>query len=204
MFPILIRGWWDRILGRLKPTPCPISMAPVMESRARALVASPDRILEAFHLDRGQRVLEIGPGTGFYSVETARRVGATGFLVCLDIQKDMLIETRARLRQGREKRAVLVQAEATMLPFRPGCFDRVLLIAVLGEIPDRERALAEFGRVLRAGGHLSISEHLPDPDFIPRSALRRLMHRVGLVEVGGHGHLWYTSVWSNPALREAG
>jgi len=125
IFPILIRGWWDRILGRLKPTPCPISMAPVMESRARAPVASPDRILEAFHLDRGQRVPEIGPGTGFYSVETARRVGTAGCLVCLDIQKDMLIETRARLRQGREESAALVQADATMLPFRPGCFDHV-------------------------------------------------------------------------------
>jgi cyclopropane fatty-acyl-phospholipid synthase-like methyltransferase len=53
------RAWWDRFRGRLKPVPCPFS------SPLRALVASPQRILGAFGLSAGERVLEIGPGIGY-------------------------------------------------------------------------------------------------------------------------------------------
>ncbi len=91
--------------------------------------------------------------------------------------------------------ADFVQADAAALPLRSGSFDHVFLIGVLGEIPDRRGALAEFRRVLRAGGHLSFSEQLPDPDFIPRGALRRLLRPAGFTEVTTRGRLWYTSTW---------
>jgi ubiquinone/menaquinone biosynthesis C-methylase UbiE len=194
----LIRAWWDRLRGRLRPTPCPFSQAAALDVSARRLVASPGRILGEFGLASGERVLEIGPGIGFYSVEAAKRVGTAGRLICLDLQREMLREVRRRTGAAGERRVDFVTADAGELPLRSGSIDRVSLITVLGEFPDRGRALAEIRRVLRPGGHLSVSEQLPDPDFVTRTTLRRELGAIGLIEVSGRGRFFYTSNWQLP------
>jgi ubiquinone/menaquinone biosynthesis C-methylase UbiE len=169
----------------------------------------PVRVLATFDLKPGQRVLDIGTGTGYYSLETARRIGDGGRLICFDIQGEMLAETRRRLRAAGFESAEFVQASAEHLPFSSGSFDHVLLVAVLGEIPDRSQALREIRRVLRPGGRLSVSEQLPDPDFITPGSLRRQLWASGFVEESTRRHflLAYTSVWrrdkSEASKREA-
>ena len=71
---------------------------------------------------------------------------------------------------------------------------------MLGEFPDRPRAIGEIVRVLRRGGRLSVSEQLPDPDFIPLRALRSELGAAGLVEESSRRHrvLTYTSTWRTP------
>ena len=193
----LLRTWWQRLRGRLEPRPCPYSDAAVLESWARGLFASPRRILGAFGIGAGERVLEVGPGIGYYSLEAAARVGAAGRLVCLDVQHEMLRETRRRLR-ARAQEAHFVRASAQALPFRPGTFDRTFLITVLGEIPDRSSALRELHGILRPGGRMSVCEQLPDPDFVTLATLRREMRAAGFAEVSTQRHLGiaYTSTWS--------
>jgi ubiquinone/menaquinone biosynthesis C-methylase UbiE len=163
------------------------------------LVAGARRVLDLFGLRAGETVLEIGPGTGFYSIEAARRVGARGRLVCLDIQPEMLQHTRRRL-LARGLEAAFVQADAGALPLRAASVDHVFLIGVLGEIPDRTVALAEMRRVLRPGGRLSLSEQLPDPDFVTRRALRRELTKAGFTEEKTRGWLFYASRWSKPEV----
>jgi ubiquinone/menaquinone biosynthesis C-methylase UbiE len=175
--------------------PCPFSHAAVLESPLRVLVAGPKRILGAFGLAEGERVLEIGPGIGYYSLEATRRVGERGRLTCLDIQRDMLLEVRRRILVAGQDNAGFVQASAIMLPLRSDSVDHVFLIAVLGEIPDRPQALAEIRRVLCPGGRLSVSEQFPDPDFVTRRALRRELQAAGFIENVTQGHLFYTSTW---------
>jgi ubiquinone/menaquinone biosynthesis C-methylase UbiE len=113
----------------------------------RRLVAGPRRVLAAFGVEAGQTALEIGTGTGFYSIEAARRVGPQGRLICLELQADMLRRARTRLAAAGAS-AHFVRADACALPIRAACIDHVLAITVLGEIPDRPRALAEVRRVL--------------------------------------------------------
>jgi ubiquinone/menaquinone biosynthesis C-methylase UbiE len=145
----------------------------------------------------GQAVLEIGTGTGYYSLEVTRRIGTHGHLICLDLQADMLRHARARLAAA-DAPTHLVRADAHALPFRRACIDHVVMITVLGEIPDRHRALAEIRRVLRAGGRLSVSEQFPDPDFVTRRALRRELRAAGLDEERTRGWLVYVSTWRRP------
>jgi GNAT superfamily N-acetyltransferase/protein-L-isoaspartate O-methyltransferase len=198
----ILGAWRDRLLGRLQPRPCPYSLAGTLEMPGRSLVASPERVLEAFDLTEGQTVLEIGPGTGFYSTEAARRLGPTGRLICLDVQSAMLRHTRSRLsKQGLS--AEFGCADARHLPLRSGCVDRVVLISVLGEIPERARALAEIRRVLRRDGLLCVSEQFPDPDFVTRTALRRELAEAGFEERRSRGRLWYTSSWAPARPRAA-
>lgn len=170
-------------------------MAGALEMPGRRLVAAPEKVLAAFGIAEGDRVIEIGPGTGFYAVEAAQRVGPRGRMVCLDVQLDMLRETRRRVEAGGFD-ALFAQADARSLPLRAATADHVFLVTVLGEIPDRTRALDEIKRVLRPGGHLSIAEQFPDPDFVPRPALRRTLRAAGFMEQRTRGWLFYTSTWA--------
>lgn len=192
---MIARAWVDRLRARLHPSPYPFAEAAFLETPLRGVFAGPRRVLAAFDLKAGECALEIGAGIGYYSLEAARRVGEGGRLICLDIQRDMLLETRGRLGAARLERAAFVQASAERLPFASASFDRVSLVTVLGEIPDRPQALREIRRVLRPGGRLSASEQLPDPDFIRPGALRRHLGAAGFVEetTARHCLLAYTS-----------
>ncbi|OFV88796.1 MAG: hypothetical protein A2V74_09355 [Acidobacteria bacterium RBG_16_70_10] len=163
----------------------------------RRLVAGAPRVLGEFGIGAGQTVVEIGPGTGFYSVEAARRIGPSGRLLCVDLQREMLEVTRGRVHVA-GLRAHFVRANASALPLRPGSADHVFLVTVLGEIPDRPHALAEMKRVLRRGGRLSVCEQFPDPDFVTPASLRRDLSTAGFVEERTRGWLFYRSTWSAP------
>ena len=159
------------------------------------MLASPRSVVDAFGLAAGGRVLEIGPGTGYYSVEAACRIGQGGQLICLEIQREMALAVRQRLAAAGRSSACVLQGDARAIPMRSDSVDHVFLVAVLGEIRDRREALAEIHRVLRSGGRLSVSEQLPDPDFITPRALRCELRAAGFVEQITRGRFWYTSTW---------
>jgi len=193
--PTILQAWWERLRGRLRPRACPYSLAGALEVPGRRLVAAPERVLDAFGVRGGETVLEIGPGTGFYTLEAARQVGPSGRLICLDLQAEMLLHVRRRL-EAAGLRAAFLRADARALPLGSETVDHVLLVTVLGEIPDRASALAEISRVLRAGGRLSVSEQFPDPDFVTTRTLRRELAAAGFVEKDTRGWLFYTSTWA--------
>jgi SAM-dependent methyltransferase len=195
----ILAAWWARLTGRLRPQPCPYSLAAALEVPGRRLLAGPQRLLRDFDVRPGACVLEIGPGTGFYSVDLACRVGEQGRLVCLDIQPDMLRHTKQRVGAAGLETDCL-HADARALPLRSSTVDRVLLVTVLGEIPDRHRAIAECRRVLVEDGRLCVSEQFPDPDFVSRRQLRRELVAAGFVEEKTSGWLLYTSTWSKRRL----
>ena len=68
--------------------------------------------------------------------------------------------------------------------------------------PDRLRALDEIVRVLRPMGRLSVSEQLPDPDFVTKSTLRSELGQLGFTELSTRGHAFYTSICSAPPGRK--
>jgi ubiquinone/menaquinone biosynthesis C-methylase UbiE len=87
-----------------------------------------------------------------------------GHFFALDLQREMLQRMR---RKGATSRLFAIQGDATRLPVADGSIDLVIAITVLGETPSARSTIAEVGRVLRPGGVFSVSEHWPDPDFIP-------------------------------------
>ena len=98
------------------------------------------------------RSLEIGAGTGYFSLNLLRS-GVVGEATCTDISPGMLATldaNAARLRLDVET----VACDAAELPFEDESFDLVLGHAVLHHLPDLERSFAEFARVLKPGGTL--------------------------------------------------
>ena len=147
----------------------------------RRLVHPVQPMLDKFGVTPGATVLEVGPGTGYFSIEAARRLGADGRLICLDIQPPMLRDLSARLAAAGVSNAHPVLGDAHHLPLADASVDVAFLVTVLGEIPDRVQGLAELRRVLTPGGTLSITENLADPDYQFEDTVRDLCRACGFV-----------------------
>ena len=162
---------------RKNPSACPYSQRIFVELPHPGITRA--RLIEALDPRPGERVLEIGPGTGYYTFEMAERL-AGGQVDIFDIQQEMLDHVmRAANRRGvTNVRPALGDAQA--LPYAADSFDAVVLITVLGEIPDQDRALAEVTRVLKPGGRLIVGEMIVDPHIVPLGQLRERGSRAGL------------------------
>lgn len=159
----------------------------VLEVKARNLLLSPRRLVERLELQPDSRVLEIGPGSGVYSVETARAV-SHGHLELLDLQAGMLEKAQLKVENAKLRNVGFTTADASeRIPFEDESFDVVFMVTVLGEVKRQKECLNEILRVLRGGGILSISEHLPDPEFISIKKLRLLIEREGFLFLSRFG-----------------
>lgn len=127
----------------------------------------------------GERVLEVGPGIGYYSLSAARWIGPEGQLDALDLQESMLDELMRRAGAEGIANIAPTQGDAQALPFPDATFDAAFLVATLGEIPDRDQALRELRRVLKPGGRLVVGEGQPDPHMIQLDDLRARAEATG-------------------------
>jgi ubiquinone/menaquinone biosynthesis C-methylase UbiE len=152
-------------LGGTIRGPCPYKYRWLLSNPVRRLFHPLDKTLDAFGLPPGGRVLELGAGSGYFSVGEARRLAPDGRLLCLDLQPEMARYLRQRLDEGGVRNVDVIVGDAMNLPLEADSLDAAFLVTVFGELPDRRRALAELWRVLREGGVLSITESLPDPHY---------------------------------------
>ena len=123
-------------------------------------------------------VLEIGPGPGYFSVETAKRI-SEGSLVLFDIQSEMLKKAVNKLEQNKISNVFPVQGDASILPFNNATFDVAFLVTVLGEVTDQKKCLLSINKVLRAGGILSITEMKGDADVLSEDAIMNMAIECG-------------------------
>jgi ubiquinone/menaquinone biosynthesis C-methylase UbiE len=168
---------------RWHPRAFPATFSFLLDSPLRDLLLARTDLARRLALEPGMRMLEIGPGGGFYTEALVAENSAIR-LVCLDLQPAMLQKVRRRLGL---RTPLLVCGSASALPFAAGSFDRMLLVSVLGEVPDRAAALRECARLLSTDGSLLIAEALPDADYIRPSVLVREATEVGLAAIDRKG-----------------
>jgi ubiquinone/menaquinone biosynthesis C-methylase UbiE len=112
-------------------------------------------LLHAGRLASGQRVLDVGTGTGLAAKAALTVVGPVGYVTATDISPDMVDRARQRL-AGAPNVSVGVE-DGQALGFADENFDTVLCSLGLMFFPDPARGLAEFHRVLRVGGRAAVS-----------------------------------------------
>jgi uncharacterized protein len=193
-----IRDWrdaWQRLAGRGM---YPHQFAFLLLVPFRNLILPPRELVARLHVTETSRVLELGPGPGFFSVQMARSI-PHGHLYLVDLQREMLEKARWRIRRAGFSNASFTQASAMSLPFAPGVFDIAFLVAVLGEVPDPGACIESICRSLRPGGILSITELPGDPDATPESEVVALVcakgfHRIESFPIRGG----FTANFSKP------
>jgi ubiquinone/menaquinone biosynthesis C-methylase UbiE len=166
--------WEGRVKNAFVRGVFPHEMSFILDLPWRNIILSPQNLVARLALTATSRVLEVGTGSGFYSVEVARSVSG-GRLELSDLQPEMLKKAQKRLEANGLPNVGYTLADAGRLPFKEDAFDALFLVTVLGEVANRKAFLSEAHRVLKPGGVLSISEHLPDPDFLPFAKVRSLV-----------------------------
>ena len=122
-------------------------------------VKTRERMLDAAGVAQGERVLDVGCGTGTLAIAAARRVGERGSVVAIDASAAMIEFASAKaLRESVP--VTFERAPAHALPFQDARFDVVLCALALHHVsePERTRAVAEMRRVLAPAGRVLIVE----------------------------------------------
>jgi ubiquinone/menaquinone biosynthesis C-methylase UbiE len=150
------------------------------------------RLREILDPRPGERLLELGPGTGYYTLPVAEWLSPDGRLDVLDVQQEMLDHTLGRASERGLTNITPRLADARELPYDDDSFDGAYLVTVLGEIPDQDAALRELARVLKPGGRIVVGELFGDPHMVTHSALSSRAEAAGLrVERKLGGVLWH-------------
>lgn len=175
-----------RIISRFIHSPIPAVLTRFIDNPVRRRIQPPAKVVDWIGIQDGMRVLEIGPGTGIFTVEAGTRVGK-GIVCAVDIQMYVISALKCNLCKAEATNVVPCVASAYELPFPDRFFDRVFMVSVLAEIPDRKKALREIKRVLTDEGLFAIGEFLPDPDYPRRKTVTTWCRGVGLTSVGAYG-----------------
>jgi len=112
----------------------------------------PPHIINAAHIQRGQRVVDVACGTGVLTLAILDRVGPEGVTVGIDNNEGML-----NVAMGKTQEIEWRHASAEALPFDENSFDSVVCQFGLMYFEDQQVALKEMMRVLRPGGNLAVS-----------------------------------------------
>jgi ubiquinone/menaquinone biosynthesis C-methylase UbiE len=177
--------WWRR-----HPSACPYSQRFWVEAPHPFITR--ERLRSVLEPAGGERVLEVGPGTGYYSLPVARWLGPNGRLDVLDIQQEMVDHTLRRASAEGIANLVGERGDAREMPYEDSSFDAAYLVTVLGEIPDQSAALRELRRVVKPGGRIVVGELFGDPHMVTFRALSDRAAAAGLeVERKLGGRLWH-------------
>ncbi|GAA0929274.1 MULTISPECIES: class I SAM-dependent methyltransferase [Streptomyces violaceusniger group] len=123
-------------------------------------------LLRAAGAGPGQRVLDVGAGTGYATVPAARTVGAEGGVHCVDGSAPLLEVLQERVRREGLAGRVTTQVGALVpLPVADRGYDLVICTYVLHELAEQApAAVAEMYRALRPGGRLVIADYRKTSD----------------------------------------
>ncbi len=117
-------------------------------------------------LIEGERVLDLGCGAGFDTLQAARQVGPAGSVVAVDMTEPMLEKTRAGARAMGLENVECRLGYAEELPVEDGSIDVVISNGVINLCPDKVAVMTEIARVLRPDGRIQIADivvHLEVP-----------------------------------------
>jgi ubiquinone/menaquinone biosynthesis C-methylase UbiE len=132
-------------------------MATIMESRFRYRFFGPKQILQGADLHPGQTVLELGCGTGFFTLTTAQLIGDQGCLIAMDVLQVSVDEVSRKVQAANVNNVRVVRGDAMDTRLDAESFDTVLLFGVIpAPMLPLNRLLPEMRRIIKPGGILAV------------------------------------------------
>jgi ubiquinone/menaquinone biosynthesis C-methylase UbiE len=153
-----------------------------MESRFRYRFFGPQNILQGVDGLHGRSVLEIGCGTGFFTIPAARMIGDDGRLVAMDILSESVEFVARKVQAAGLRNVQVVKGDAQWTNLESETFDTVLLFGVIpAPMLPVMPLLTEMHRLLKDEGNLAVWP--PVPGWLPQSVLKS-----GLFEISEKRH----------------
>ncbi len=140
------------------------------------MFSDPQKNIGRFDIQDGMKVIDIGAGSGFYSIEAAKKVGARGRVYAVDVQADLLtkLKNSASLVGLHNIEGVWGNVEhigGTKL--RESIGDRTILSNTLFQIEpqDRDNLSLELKRITKSGGKLMVIDWSGETPLAPKTAV---------------------------------
>ncbi len=135
--------------------PTELANVPELAAESFAGVANPFAL---GRLEPGERVLDLGSGSGTDSLVAAQMVGPEGSVTGIDMTPEMLAKASTAAAQMGARNVEFVESEAERLPFPDASFGVVISNGVIDLVPDKDIVFSELFRVLAPGGRLQIAD----------------------------------------------
>jgi len=136
---------------------CPVELANSLDSKIRRWLQNPQKILSPY-VREGMKVLDVGCGPGFFSVELAKMVGAGGNVFSVDLQEGMLQKLRYKiLGTPLENIIQLIKCEKDKIVV-PEKVDFILAFYMVHEVPDKDKLFSTLKNILKDSGEILIVE----------------------------------------------
>ena len=150
-FKKLIRSAWSR------------QYIAMLERKERDAFQKPDQVMETLALQPGEKVADIGAGSGYFTIPVARAVGPEGVVWAIDIRPEMLDHLRERLKGEELDNVRLMQVEKDDPQLPDGRVDTILMIDTLHYVQDRTAYARKLREGLAPGGRVIIIDYRPKP-----------------------------------------
>jgi ubiquinone/menaquinone biosynthesis C-methylase UbiE len=142
------------------PHRCPGWAAPFMANPLRRLFESPEKLLGPW-VEPGMTILDVGCATGFFSLPLAKMTGATGRVVCVDVEPRMMRglvrrATKAGLLDRIEP--IVCEEDDLGLSGHEGTIDLAVALHAIHELSDIEHGLRQVAGALKPSGRLLVVE----------------------------------------------
>jgi len=136
---------------------CPVELANSLDNKIRRWLQNPQKILSPY-VKKGMKVLDVGCGPGFFSVELAKMVGAYGKVYSVDLQEGMLQKLRDKIYgTPLEQRIQLIKCEKDKIVI-PENVDFILAFYMVHEVPDKDKIFTTLKNFLNDSGEFLIVE----------------------------------------------
>jgi len=139
---------------------CPWWLGYLLASPLRRLLQNPRAVVDPY-IREGMTVLEPGPGMGFFTLELARRVGASGRVIAVDVQPRMIQGLKRRLaKAGLAERvdARIAEKQSLGMDDMAGKVDFTLAFAMVHEMPDSSQFFQQTAKASKPGAQLLLAE----------------------------------------------
>ena len=146
----------------------------MMGSKARAWLFDPRRTIQGADIQAGQTVLEVGCGTGFFTIPVAQLLGVEGYLVAMDPLSDYIDQVSRKAQAAGLENVQVVKRDALRTGLGAETVDAALLFGVLPwpALP-LKRLLPEMHRILKPDGRMAVWLFPPFVHFwVPKSILQ--------------------------------
>ncbi len=154
-----------------------------METANRAQWQKPDQVVAALSIKSGESVADVGAGSGYFTVLFSRKVGDSGKVYAVDIEKGMLdhIAKRAQAEKLNNIQLVLSTPSDPLLP--ESSVDVVFLCNTYMYIGQRGDYLRLLAKALRKGGRLAIIDFKTENTLVGPPLAGRVSRETVLKEV---------------------
>ena len=177
--PNPVQQGYDRLRRVVGRGVFPHQFSWLIDNVFRRAIITPEQLVGRIDPAHDATVVELGPGSGYFSVRLAQRA-PNGHVILMDVQVEMLLKARRKLaRMGVTNASFVVCDGNVPFPLRVNSVDVVVMVSVLGEVKDRLNCAMSAFRMLRRGGAAIIHESIPDPDLIKFETLLRIMQEAG-------------------------